>query len=155
MSYAHVERRSGADRRIRSLAAYWRGSLNPRRRAGRRESDTVYPIIDWHPPRVFAFVFAILLLSVCDGVLTVMLISLGATEANPFMALFVPHSLGWFAAVKLTLTSLGSMVLVACSRMKLFRSIPGEALLAVIFLGYLLLIVYELEMLEQLSHLPL
>ena len=69
--------------------------------------DTYYPIVDWHPARVFALVLAILLLCVGDGVLTVFLISHGAIEVNPFMALFVPHSLGWFAAVKLTLTRLG------------------------------------------------
>jgi hypothetical protein len=152
MSSVSFERRAGTDRRNRSLAAYWHGALNPRRRTGRRESDSFYPIIDWHPPRVFALVFAILLLCACDGVLTVMLISRGAVEVNPFMALFVPHSLGWFAAVKLGLTSAGSLVLVACSRMKLFRAIPGEALLVVIFLAYLVLVIYELELLAQIPH---
>ena len=86
----------------------------------------IYPIIDWHSPRVFALVMAILMLCVADGVLTVFLISHGAVEVNPFMALFVPHYLGWFAAIKLTLTSMGTLVLVACSRMKLFKTIPGE-----------------------------
>ena len=152
MAAVPADRRSGAERRNRSLAAYWHGALNPRRRTGRRASDAFYPIIDWHPARVFALVFAILLLCACDGVLTVMLISRGAVEVNPFMALFVPHSLGWFAAIKLGLTSIGSIVLVACSRMKLFRTIPGEALLAVICLGYLVLVIYELRLLEQISH---
>jgi len=90
----------------------------------------------------------ILTLCVADGVLTVFLISHGAVEANPFMALFVPHNLGWFAAVKLTLTSVGSLVLVACSRMKLFRAIPGEAFLAAIFVGYSVLIAYELRLIR-------
>lgn len=143
-----VERRSGIDRRRYSLKAYWRGALNPRRRRGRRASDAYYPIIDWHSARVFALALAILLLCVADGVLTVFLISHGAVEANPFMALFVPHNLALFAAVKLTLTSIGALVLVACSRMKLFRAIPGEAFLAVICLGYLALIFYELRLIE-------
>src|SRR5215213_9762112 len=103
-----LERRSGIDRRHRSFGAYWHGARAPRRRAGRRASDTYYPIIDWHSPRVFAWVMAILLLCVSDGVLTVFLISQGAVEVNPFMALFVPDNLGWFAAVKLTLTSVGT-----------------------------------------------
>lgn len=152
MSSVPRERRSGVDRRHRSIKAYWHGARNPRRRAGRREADAFYPIIDWHPARVFALVFAILLLCACDGVLTIFLISRGAVEVNPFMALFVPHSLGWFAAIKLSLTSIGSIVLVACSRMKLFRTIPGEALLAVIFLCYLTLVIYELQLLEQIAH---
>jgi hypothetical protein len=152
MQAVNIERRSGTDRRRRSLKAYWYGARHPRRHAGRRAADAYYPIVDWHPPRVFAAVFAILLLCVCDGVLTVLLMSHGAVEMNPFMALFVPHSLGWFAAIKLSFTSIGTLVLVACSRMKLFRSIPGEALLGSILLAYLLLVVYQLQLIEQLSH---
>ena len=149
MHSVFVERRSGIERRRLSLHAYWHGARVPRRRSGRRATDVVYAIIDWHSPRVFAWVMAILALCVCDGVLTVLLMSHGATELNPFMALFVPHSLGWFAAIKLTLTSVGTLVLVACSRMKLFRAIPGETLLGAIFLAYLALVAYELRLIER------
>lgn len=144
----NIERRSGAERRQMSIAAYWHGSLNPRRRAGRRVSDLHYPVIDWHSPRVFALVIAILGLCVLDGVLTVLLMSNGATEANPVMALFVPHDLGMFAAVKLSLTAVGVGVLAVCSRMRLFRAIPGEALLFAIVLGYIALVGYELKLLQ-------
>jgi hypothetical protein len=152
MNSVPVDRRSGIERRRPSLKAYWHGARNPRRRSGRRATDAFYPIIDWHPPHVFAMVLAILLLCVSDGVLTVFLISRGAEEVNPFMALFVPHSLGWFAAIKLSLTGFGTLVLVACSRMKLFRTIPGEALLAAILLAYLVLVYHELQLLEQIAH---
>lgn len=144
-----AERRSGAERRDRSLRAYWHGSLQPRRRAGRRASDTTYPIIDWHSPRVFALVLGILLLCVADGTLTVVLLANGAVEVNPVMAWFVPHSLGWFATVKLSLTAGGVALLAACSRMKLFRTVSGEALLAVILAGYIVLVAYELLLLGQ------
>jgi hypothetical protein len=149
MHATSLERRSGIERRRRSVAAYWKGALNPRRRAGRRAADTLYPIIDWHSPRIFAWTMAILVLCVCDGVLTVMLLANGAVELNPIMAKFVPHSLGWFAAVKLSLTSLGAMVLVVCSRMKLFRAIPGEIFLGLIFAGYMALVFYELKLVER------
>jgi hypothetical protein len=148
---AQVERRHGAERRKRSLVALWRGSWNPRRRAGRRIHDQIYPLVDWHPARVFASVFAILCLCVADGTLTVVLMANGAIEANPVMALFVPHALGWFAAVKLTLTAAGMFILVACSRMRLFRTVPGESLLYVILACYIALVAYELRMLEVLS----
>ncbi len=151
MQTSYAERRSGEERRHRSLRAYWHGAQHPRRRAGRRASDVFYPIIDWHSPRVFALVFATLLLCVADGVLTVMLIGNGAVEVNPIMALFVPHSLGWFAAVKLTLTSVGTLVLVACSRMRIFRTIPVEALLALVCAAYMVLVSYELTLLERIS----
>lgn len=147
---AIVERRKGTERRKHSLAAYWRGALAPRRRAGRRAEDHIYPMVDWHPARVFALVFSILVLCAADGVLTVVLIANGAIEVNPVMALFLPHALGWFAAVKLTLTALGMAILVACSRMRLFRTIPGESLLYVILACYVVLVYYEIRMLQNL-----
>lgn len=146
----NIERRSGFERRHTTVAAFWRGALQPRRRHGRRTSDQQYPIVDWHSPRVLALVITILGLCVFDGVLTVMLMSHGAVELNPVMALFLPHDLPWFAAVKLALTSVGVGVLVACSRMKLFRAIPGEALLYVVVAGYFALVTYELELLKLL-----
>jgi hypothetical protein len=146
---ASPERRSGSERRHYSVAAYWRGALNPRRRSGRRTSDHIYPIVDWHSPRVLALVMLILGLSALDGILTLMLITQGANEVNPVMALFVPHNLGWFAAIKLGLTSLGAAVLVACARMKLFRLFPGELLLYLVVACYIALVAYELFLLEN------
>ncbi|MET0535421.1 MAG: DUF5658 family protein [Steroidobacter sp.] len=145
----HHERRSGVERRNMNVAAYWRGALNPRRRFGRRLTDQTYPIVDWHSPRVLALVLLILGLSALDGVLTIMLMSQGANEANPVMALFVPHNLGWFAAIKLGLTSIGAAVLVACARMRLFRLFPGELLLYFVVACYIALVGYELHLLEN------
>lgn len=143
------ERRSGVERREHTVAAYWRGALNPRRRAGRRTTDRAYAIIDWHSPRVLALVMLILGLSTLDAVLTLLLIGQGANEVNPVMALFVPDRLGWFAAIKLGLTSLGATVLVACARMKVFRLFPGELLMYLVVACYVALIGYELFLLEN------
>lgn len=152
MHQPFTERRSGTERRDRTLRAYWHGARNPRRRAGRRDADAIYPIIDWHSPRVFAWGLAILVLCAADGVLTVILLANGAVEVNPFMAKFVPHSLEWFAAVKLSLTAAGVAVLAACSRMKLFRgALPGEALLVLVLIGYVVLVGYELKLLERIT----
>lgn len=149
MREVQIERRRGPERRRTTVAAYWRGSLQPRRRAGRRASDT-YAIIDWHSPRVLALVVTVLTLCVADGVLTVVLLAHGASEVNPVMALFVPHDLGAFAAVKLSLTAIGLCVLVACSRMRLFRAVPGETFLYLVAGAYLALVAYELDMLSTL-----
>lgn len=143
------ERRSGAERRAHNVAAYWRGALNPRRRSGRRTTDRYYVIIDWHSPRVLALVMLILGLSTLDGALTLLLLGQGANEVNPVMALFVPQNLGWFAAIKLGLTSLGTTVLVACARMKLFRLFPGELLMYLVVACYVALVVYELFLLNN------
>jgi hypothetical protein len=148
VSDRQFERRSGIERREMTFAAYWHGARNPRRRAGRRATDAHYPIIDWHSPRLFIPVFMILALCVLDGVLTVVLMKHGANEINPVMALFLPHDLLGFALVKLTLTSLGVGVLVACSRMRLFRTIPGELLMYAVLGTYVWLIAHELRLLE-------
>jgi hypothetical protein len=141
-------RRRGPDRRKTTLAAYWHGARNPRRRGGRRASDLHYPVVDWYSPRLLIPVFTILLLCVLDGLLTVTLMKHGAAELNPIMALFLPHDLLWFAFVKLVLTGAGLCVLVVCSRMRLFRRIPGEAFVYVVLGIYCWLVVYELHMLE-------
>jgi len=141
-------RRTGDDRRRRTLFAYLYGGHRPRRLNGRRASDLIYPFIDWHSPRVLALALGILGLCVADGVLTVVLIANGATEENPLMAMLVPHNLGLFAAVKLTLTALGLGVIVACSRMRLMRAIPGESIMYLVLAGYAALISHELNLLS-------
>lgn len=143
-----IERRSGTERRHVTLAAFYRGALNPRRREGRRSSDR-YAIIDWHSPRVLALVLGILGFCVLDGVLTIVLLSHGAREINPLMAKFVPHNLLGFAAVKLALTGAGLCVLVACSRMRLFRRVSGEVFLYGALAAYVALISYQLHMLAR------
>lgn len=144
------ERRSGDERRHRTLFAYLYGGHRPRRLNGRREADLIYPFIDWHSPRVLALALGILALCVADGVLTVVLITNGATEENPLMAMLVPHNLGLFAAVKLTLTATSLFVIVACSRMRLLRWIPGESIMYLVLAGYATLIGYELNLLALL-----
>lgn len=148
MSATEIDRRRGSERRSTTFAAYWHGARNPRRRDGRRATDRQYPIVDWYSPRLLIPVFTILVLCVLDGLLTVTLMKHGAAEINPVMALFLPHNLYWFAFVKLALTGVGLCVLVACSRMKLFRRIPGEAFVYAVLGLYLWLIVYELKLLE-------
>jgi hypothetical protein len=148
LSATEVDRRSGSERRSITFAAYWHGARNPRRRAGRRATDLRYPVVDWYSPRLLIPVFAILGLCVLDGMLTVMLMKHGAHELNPFMALFLPHNLFWFAMLKLGLTGAGLCVLVACSRMRLFRMIPGELFVYAVAGIYVWLIAYELRLLE-------
>jgi hypothetical protein len=142
-----LDRRSGSERRTMTFAAYWHGARNPRRRSGRRATDH-RAVIDWHSPRLLIPVFSILVLCVLDGLLTVILMTHGARELNPVMAVFLPHNLLWFALTKLALTGTGLCVLVACSRMRLFRTIRGEMIVYAVLGVYVWLIAYELRILE-------
>jgi hypothetical protein len=150
MTPVAIERRSGIERREMTLTAYWHGTRNPRRRSGRRAADN-YPVVDWHAPRLLALALTILALCILDGVLTLHLIGHGAIEMNPLMALLVPANPTWFAAVKVTLTGLGMSVLVACSRMRLFRTIPVELVLYLVVACYVVLIAYEFRLLALIA----
>jgi hypothetical protein len=148
LSATEFDRRSGFDRRSATLAAYWHGARFPRRRSGRRASDQQHAIIDWYSPRLLIPVMGILALSVLDALLTVVLMKHGVAELNPVMALFLPHSLAWFALLKLALTGGGLCVLVVFNRMRLFSRIPGEAIVYAVLGLYVWLVAYELRMLE-------
>jgi hypothetical protein len=148
LSAQEFDRRSGSERRNTTFAAYWHGARNPRRHGGRRETDLRYAVVDWYSARLLIPVLTILGLCVLDGMLTVMLMRQGAYELNPVMALFLPHNLLGFALTKLALTGAGLCVLVACSRMQLFRKIPGELFVYAVLGIYLCLVAYELRMLE-------
>ncbi len=146
------ERRCNVERRRPSLASYWVGGVRPRRRQGRRGADRIYPVIDWHQPRVLVPALLIVFLCVADAFLTVTLLHHGAIEANPFMASLLALDVRGFIGAKLLLTATGTLVLVACARMRLFRLLPGEVLLHLVAGGYVALVVYELHLLVDVTH---
>jgi hypothetical protein len=137
-----VERRSGVDRRQLTLRSFLRGSVTPRRRAGRRAGEHHLPI-DWHEPYLLFVSLMILVLSVGDAFLTITLIMGGAREANPFLAFILRDHPELFAAVKMGLTGTGVLVLVAMARMKFCRIIRVASILQGLFVGYVALIAYE------------
>jgi uncharacterized protein DUF5658 len=145
-----TERRSvQRDRRERLWRSLVYGGLNPRRRTGRRLGDHHRPIIDWHGPGLFASSMLILVLCVLDGLLTLKLLASGAREANPVMALYVYSDARRFAIVKLSLTGLGVLMLVALARFRVFRVLRAATFVHAILACYVLLVAYELLLLES------
>lgn len=138
------ERRQSADRRRNLWWSLCYGGFRPRRRAGRRVADLHRPIVDWHDPLLLVSALGLVVLCSCDAVLTVALISHGATEANPVMDLFVNGDLTRFALVKLGLTAGGLLILVSVARFTLFRRFRVAGLVHVALVGYGCLIGYEL-----------
>jgi len=142
-SAAFVERRvSQVDRRRLSVRSILRGAFSPRRRAGRRAGDEETPI-DWHHPYLMFLSLVMLTLSVADALLTVTLLGHGAEEANPLLALFVTRHPSLFAVVKMALTGVGIVLLVAVAQNRLFRVIPGRLVFQGLVLAYLALVLYE------------
>jgi hypothetical protein len=124
------------------VLSFLRGGLTPRRRGGRRADEQHLPI-DWHEPYLLALSVTILLLSVADAFLTLTLIMGGATEANPLLAFVLRDHPHLFAIVKMTLTGLGVLVLVALARTRVFRIMRAGVVLQGVFVAYVALIGYE------------
>lgn len=143
------DRRRGADRRKHALRSLLFGHLSPRRRGPRRSRDGSIPSTDWYEPRWMIVPVMILLLSVADAILTLTLIAHGALEENPVMAPLVQGSAASFAAVKLGLTAIGVLLLMAVARVRAFGRLPVGALLYVVLTAYAVLVAYELRMLHS------
>jgi hypothetical protein len=149
------ERRHGADRRTRTCYALLRGGLRPRRRGPRRAHEHGLVARDFHEGRWLAIGVLILLLSVTDALLTLLLLSHGALEANPVMALFVRSGTHGFVAVKLALTAGGVVLLAVVARGRAFGWLPVSTILYALLVAYLVLIGYELWLLHQVAAWPL
>ncbi|MEP7312963.1 MAG: DUF5658 family protein [Pseudomonadota bacterium] len=155
MAALERERRQGPDRRRRALFSLLFGSFTPRRRVPRRRDQDRFAVVDWHDARWLAVTICILLLSAADAVLTLALIELGATEANPLMEPLVIGSTRSFAWWKLGLTAVGVVVLALLARLKVFGHLPVSAILYLVLALYCVLIAYEFWLLEMLRAAPI
>ncbi|HLF09900.1 MAG TPA: DUF5658 family protein [Gammaproteobacteria bacterium] len=136
------ERRERNERRRMTLRTFMQGGLTPRRRGGRRIGEHEV-LVDWHEPHLLFLAVTIVLLNVADAFLTVTLITVGAHEANPFLAYILNDFPQLFAVVKMSLTGVGVVVLVAMARAKVFRLIRVSTLMHWFLIGYAALIAYE------------
>jgi Domain of unknown function (DUF5658) len=144
-----AERRERYDRRRMTLRTFIQGGLTPRRRGSRRAGDQAC-FVDWHEPHLLFLALTILLLNVIDAFLTVTLISVGAQEANPVMAFVLDDFPRLFAVVKMSLTGIGLVVLVAVARAQLFNLIRVSTVMHWFVIAYGVLIVYEWWLLQSL-----
>lgn len=118
---------------------------------GRRSSDRRYPVLDRFDSGVVTLAILLMLLSILDSMFTLTLISRGGTEVNPFMNAMLEHSLWAFAIVKMSLTAIPAIFLVATGNLLLFKRYRAKSILAAFVGLYLGLICYELALL-YISH---
>ena len=143
-----VERRLGVERRDYSWWTLVQCAFSPRRMAGRRQSDRRYPMLDRFDSGMLSLAVLLMLLSVLDSLFTLTLISRGGTEVNPFMNALLQHSVWAFTAVKMLLTGIPAIVLVATGNLLLFKRWRARSILAALVGLYLGLIGYELVLLS-------
>jgi hypothetical protein len=126
----------------------WRGNFARRRIAPRRHSERFIVVTDWFQAHWLAVVIGILVLCGADALITLKLMSHGATELNPFMDLLVRGSGHAFAFWKFGLTSLGVVLLTILARLRYFGRTAG-ALLYMVLAGYVILVGYEAFLLRN------
>lgn len=141
------ERRARYERRRRMFWSLAYGSLHPRRRSVRRTTEHSAQFVDWHDPHLLGVALAIVLLCSVDGFLTLALLSQGASEVNPLMAAFLYRDIAVFAVVKMSLTGVGVVTLVALSRCWVFGNVRVAVALYLALAAYLALVVYEYTLL--------
>lgn len=150
---ATPERRRPIDRRTRTWTALIRGSFTPRRRGSRRGGETSFASVDWHHPQWLAVTLLILLMCCADAILTITLLARGAYELNPFMAHLIERSGFAFAVIKIGLTSCGVVLLTLIAGTRVFGRVPVALVLYSVLIGYMILIGWELYLLEQTAQL--
>lgn len=144
-------RGNGSDRRQRTLHGLLAGSRHLRRYGPRRYDDRALAAVDRHHPQWLAVALVIVLLSCADAFLTLVLMQHGATEVNPVMAPLVTGSGHAFAFWKLTLTASGVIVLTILVRIRAFGVFPAGAILYTAAVGYIVLVGYELWLLDRIG----
>ncbi|HIP52923.1 MAG TPA: hypothetical protein EYH03_02795 [Chromatiales bacterium] len=140
------------ERRTFSLKTVFYGLVLARRRHARRDTDHLTAPMDWYSPRLFALALGIILFSVLDAVLTLHLLSNGASEANPVMAFFLQHGVWSFVSAKMALTAVPLLLLTALSNYALFNRIRIATLFPLLLLSYHVLIVYEAVLISGIWH---
>src|SRR5262245_59061770 len=147
---ASEERRTPVDRRALTLRTLLASGFSPRRRLGRRAGDHELPV-DFHDPRLLVPVITMLLLSITDAVLTLRLMSDGAQGTNPLLAFVLTEHPRLFATVKMSLTGLGTLLLVALARARAFKIVRVSVFLYGLAAAYLVLVAYEAWLLSRMA----
>ena len=142
------QRQAPGERRVSIFGALWRSSFARRRLGPRRGTDRHPVVTDWYQPQWLATAIVILLLSTADALLTLTLVSRGASEINPLMEPLVHGSGHGFALWKFGLTALGVILLTLLARMRILGGVAVGSILYVVLCGYLVLVGYEIWLLR-------
>jgi hypothetical protein len=135
----------GPDRRRRPTRPW--DALRPRGRriAPRRAEERQAPYyVDRFPRRVLALILALLLLTILDGLITLVLLKCGCQEANPAMRMLLEQGDRAFLLGKYALTVWGLPLLLIFQHHSLFRTrFRVRHLLPAFIMLYLALLAYQ------------
>lgn len=106
---------------------------------------------DLYPKWFMAIAVSIMLLSFMDAINTLHLLQRGAREINPVMDLLIQQDPQLFIAIKLMLTGLGMIMLMAYHNARIGIGIRVRSILYGTLLGYAALILYQWSMFHSLA----
>ncbi len=135
------QRRVGNDRRIQKTPFWSTFRFNGRRRGFRRISEGLNQFVDCPSPSVIALALWVTTASALDALLTLVYISNGGGEANPFMDLALSQGNFLFVLIKMSLTCVGAWALSVLQQFPLAnRLLNGLALMYAALIGLHVLI---------------
>ena len=137
------------------FCTYHLGLKHGRRMNERRKSGVSWgaAYVDRYADHLMVCVVGILFLGICDALFTLRILAHGGEELNWFMAILIDDSVEKFIAVKMALTSLALIMLIIHHNVRIFYTVMVRHISYTILLGYSVLIVYELYLLELASRL--
>lgn len=147
-TWNEIERRGTPERRAYSVGTLIACAVSPRRMHGRRSADRRHSMLDRFDSGMLLLAVLLMLLSIADSVFTLTLIARGGSEVNPFMNALLQHSVWAFTSVKMMLTAIPAIVLVAAGNLLLFNRWRARSVLAALVGLYMGLIAYELVLLS-------
>jgi hypothetical protein len=135
------------DRRLRPVWSFIYGCFHPRRRDHRRDKDTHRLHVDWHDSSLLWLSLGIVLMSCADALFTLNLLAVGGQELNLFMKHLIEQDVNRFLFLKIGLTGIGVIMLVAASRYRLLGTLAVKRVLQLLCAAYAVLISHELILL--------
>lgn len=147
---SEANRRDRAERRKTGLKSMIYAFYYSRRRDQRRDGEAISYYTDWYGAPLFFLAISIALFCVADAFFTLVLISRGGAELNPFMDFLLNKGLYLFVGVKMALTVGAIVLLVLHQRFAFMFKVRAFHVLLATFLGYAALIAYEVTLLSPL-----
>ncbi len=111
----------------------------------RHEDNQESYFLDHFSLRIFSIIIGIILLSITDALLTLHLISRGASEVNPIMEHFLRYGPLLFLAAKYLLTTASVVLLLIYKNVHIFGTkFRAKCLFIVIFIIFISVVLWEL-----------
>jgi hypothetical protein len=113
MGIVIAERRWQPDRRAHPTTFWSTLRVRGRRQGFRRADEASRAYVDCPSRRAVVLLFFVLGASALDALCTLLFLQRGGQEANPFMAFVLSYGHTPFVGIKMTLTGIGALGLVA------------------------------------------